>query len=114
MNHVIEEQEDVKAYLKHAAIAWEVMRLVYTLAIPCLLLAAVCSRGPTWPTIAQLGGFIMYALSRIVLANAIYNLGPLTELYLCVVWGTRIAGARYFLAVVLTGSTLAFMAIAGL
>jgi hypothetical protein len=53
-------------------------------------------------------------LSRVVLANVVYNLGPLTELYLCVVWGTRIAGARYFLAAVLVGGTLAFMVIAGL
>jgi hypothetical protein len=83
-------------YLKRASLAWEIMRAV----LNAVLLTHACTRPADFRQFIAAHtslGYWGYAMLLIVIANAFYCLGPLVDIYACVLIGWRLRAARYLL-----------------
>jgi hypothetical protein len=88
--------DETARYLKRAILTWEVLRGVYNLAF---LVQLECS-SQLLKLAAQRPGFTDPCMVLIVLlgiANAVYSLAPLLEIYACVFHSWRIGRSRYAL-----------------
>ena len=89
--------DDGTRYLRRACLAWEKLRVAYTLALLCITIGPALLRGKSLVRMLSDKDVLVWLALLCAVANGFYCLGPLLEISVHTFTGRKLRGGRYAL-----------------